>query len=136
MKYAYAYGYALVIFLIMDALWLGLIARSFYVERMGDLMVDQPRWGAAAIFYLLFVAGVVYFAVAPGLVAGQWTVSAVNGALFGFFAYLTYNFTSLSVIRGFDPTMAIVDTLWGAALGAGVAAVAAAITLTFHGGNG
>jgi uncharacterized membrane protein len=129
MKYASAYGIALVIFLIMDAIWLGVVARSFYAERMGDLLLDQPRWGIAAIFYAVFVVGIVYFAVVPGLDRESWAHAALNGGLFGFFAYLTYNATNLSVLRGYDPVVAIVDTSWGAFLGALVAGGATAIAL-------
>jgi uncharacterized membrane protein len=114
MKYAAAYGLALLIFLVMDALWLGVVARNFYFTRMADILLDQPRWGVAAAFYAFYVVGVVYFAVAPGMAAGSWSVAAFNGALFGGFAYLTYNATNLSVMRGYDPLIALVDTSWGA----------------------
>lgn len=123
MKYAQAYGVALVIFLILDGLWLGVVARGFYTSRMGDLLASPPRWGVAAIFYALYVVGLVYFAVNAGLETGRWQAAALNGALFGFFAYLTYNATALSVIRGFDTTLATVDTLWGTAMGAVTAGV-------------
>ncbi len=121
MKYAYAYGIALVIFLILDGIWLGIVARNFYVSRMGDLMLDQPRWGVAAVFYAVYIMGAVYFAIAVGMAERSWQVAALNGALFGFFAYLTYNGTNLSVLRGYDEVIAVVDTLWGATVTAAVA---------------
>ncbi len=86
---------------------------------MGDLMADPVRWGVAAIFYGFYVVGLVYFAISVGMGQG-WQAAALNGALFGFFTYLTYNATALSVIRGFDSTLATVDTLWGAVMGAAV----------------
>lgn len=121
MKYAYAYGIALVIFLILDGIWLGIVARNFYVSRMGDLMLDQPRWGVAAVFYAVYIMGAVYFAISAGMAERSWQVAALNGALFGFFAYLTYNGTNLSVLRGYDEVIAVVDTLWGATVTAAVA---------------
>ena len=127
MKYIYAYGVALALFLVLDAIWLGVVARGFYASRMGDLLLDQPRWGVAAIFYALYVIGLVYFAVAPGLAAQSAAIAALNGALFGFFAYLTYNATNLSVLRGYDPVVAVVDTAWGTLLGAAVASATVAI---------
>jgi uncharacterized membrane protein len=126
-KYIQAYGIALVIFLILDAVWLGLVARSFYVSRMGELMADPVRWGVAAVFYALYVVGIVWFAISPGLAQGSWQVAALNGGLLGFFAYLTYNATALSVIRGFDSTLATVDTLWGTVMGALTAGAATLI---------
>lgn len=131
MRYVPAYFVAIVVFLILDAIWLGLVARSFYVSRMGDLMADSPRWGFAIVFYALFIVGVIYFAVSAGIANGQWTTAAFNGLLFGFFTYLTYNFTALSVIRGFDPTLAMVDTIWGAVCGALVSGITVMIVNAF-----
>jgi uncharacterized membrane protein len=133
MKYATAYGVALVIFLIMDALWLGVAARGFYTSRMGELLLDQPRWGVAAIFYALYIVGLVYFAIVPGMASGSWVTGAFNGALFGFFAYLTYNATNLSVLRGYDPVVAVVDTSWGTIMGAVVAGGATLAVNAWHG---
>jgi uncharacterized membrane protein len=133
MKYATAYGVALVIFLIMDALWLGVVARGFYTSRMGELLLDQPRWGVAAIFYALYIVGLVYFAIVPGMASGSWVTGAFNGALFGFFAYLTYNATNLSVLRGYDPVVAVVDTSWGTIMGAVVAGGATLAVNAWHG---
>lgn len=126
-KYLSAYGIALVLFLILDALWLGVIARNFYASRMGDLLLEQPRWGVAAVFYAVYIVGLVYFGVAAGMAVGAWQTAALNGALFGFFAYLTYNFTNLSVLRGYDGVVAMVDTGWGTFMGAIVAGGTVAI---------
>ncbi|WP_442578246.1 DUF2177 family protein [Mesorhizobium sp. ASY16-5R] len=126
MKYAAAYSITLVIFLALDALWLGALARGFYAERMGGLMLDQPRWLIAALFYLLYVVGLVYFAVTTGLAIWDWRIAAFNGGLFGFFCYLTYNATCLAVIRGFDPLLAVVDTGWGTV----ASAISAGLTVT------
>lgn len=130
MKYATAYGVALVIFLAVDALWLGVVAKSFYMERMGDLMADQPRWGVAVVFYAVYVVGLVYFAISTGMDSGDWRSAALNGALLGFFCYLTYDATNLAVLKGYDPVIAVVDTVWGTVLsgftsGATVAILAA-----------
>ncbi|MDP3897536.1 MAG: DUF2177 family protein [Mesorhizobium sp.] len=116
MKYLAAYGIALVIFLILDGIWLGLVARGFYMGRIGDLILDQPRWGIAAIFYAFYVVGLVYFAVSTGFTGGA-LLAGMNGALFGFFAYLTYNFTNLSTLKGYDGLIAVVDTSWGTVMG-------------------
>ncbi len=127
MKYASAYGIALVIFLVMDAVWLGIVARGFYMARIGDLILDQPRWGVAAVFYAIYIVGLVYFAISVGMAERSWQTAAFNGALFGFFAYLTYNGTNLAVLRGYDGVVAVVDTLWGASVGAIVAGGTVAI---------
>jgi uncharacterized membrane protein len=122
MKYVTAYGIAVVIFLIIDAIWLGIVARGFYSSRMGELLLDQPRWGVAAIFYLVYVAGLVYFAISVGMAQDSIAAAALNGALFGFFCYLTYDATNLAVLKGYDPVVALVDVVWGTVLSGTVAA--------------
>lgn len=123
MSYVLAYAIAVVVFLAVDLAWLGLIAKGFYADRLGGLLRDKPRWGVAIAFYALYVAGLVYFAIAPAMASGDWQAATLNGALFGFFTYLTYDFTNLAVLKGYDPLVAVVDTLWGTVLGATVAGV-------------
>lgn len=127
MKFVPVYLIALVIFLALDALWLGVVARNFYAERMGNLMLDQPRWGVAAVFYAVFVIGLVYFAISGHLASGDWKAAILTGALFGFFTYLTYDATNLAVLKGYDTTVAIVDTIWGTILGGIVSGATVAI---------
>ncbi len=121
MKYLAGYGMAVVLFLVLDAIWLGLIARGFYSARMGDLLLEQPRWGVAVVFYAVFVIGLVWFAVSAGMADGNWATAALNGALFGFFCYLTYDATNVAVLKGYDPVVAVVDTVWGTVLSGTVA---------------
>jgi uncharacterized membrane protein len=132
MKYASAYGIALVIFLILDGLWLGVVARGLYASRMGDLLADNPRWGVAVVFYVVYVVGLVYFAISTGMQAGDWKVAAMNGALFGFFCYLTYDATNVAVLKGYDPVLAIIDTVWGTVL-SGVTAGGTLLVLGWFG---
>src|SRR5262245_6107479 len=113
MRYAAAYGIALAILLVLDGFWLGIVARSVYVSRIGSMMLDQPRWGVAAIFYLSYTAGVLYLAVLPGWRESSWQTAMLNGAVLGFTAYLTYNATNLAVMKGYDGMIAVLDTAWG-----------------------
>lgn len=106
---------ALVLF-PLDALWLGVVARSFYVSRMGDLMLPQPRLGVAAAFYLFYVAGVVWFASLPNLTSGSLVSALIAGAALGFIAYGTYDATNLATLRGYPASLALVDLAWGTAL--------------------
>ena len=104
---------ALLVFLAMDALWLGVIARNFFVEQMGPLLRDDPNFLVAALFYLVFVAGILYFAVAAGLREGSLMVAILNGAFLGLLAYGTYDITNLAVLKGYPPLLAAVDMAWG-----------------------
>lgn len=109
----------LVVFLVLDALWLGVVARGFYREQFGDLMRPDIRWGAALAFYLLFIVAVLVFVVQPALAAGSLARAVGLGAFFGLVAYATYDLTNLAVLRGFSTTVALVDMAWGAVLTAG-----------------
>jgi uncharacterized membrane protein len=127
MRYAAAYVIALAILLVLDGFWLGIVARSVYVPKIGSMMLDQPRWGVAAIFYLFYTAGALYLAVLPGWREASWQTAALNGAVLGFTAYLTYNATNLSIMRGYDGMIALVDTAWGTVVTAMTAAACVAI---------
>jgi uncharacterized membrane protein len=110
------YLISLLVFLVIDAIWLGFIARDFFVQQMGPLLRDDPNLAVAAIFYAVFVAGILYFAVMPGLKDGSLWLAVLNGAFLGLLAYGTYDITNLAVLKGYTATLAIVDISWGTAL--------------------
>lgn len=114
---------AIIPFLAIDLVWLGVVARSFYRAQLGPLLADQPRWGVALAFYALYCAGIVLFAVLPGLRAGSLLHSALLGAAFGLVAYATYDLTNLATLRGWPPLMSLVDLAWGTVLTATVASI-------------
>ena len=82
-KYFAVYIAALVVFLIIDGAWLGLIARSFYVDQLGHLLRPSPNFGVAGLFYLFYVAGIVVFAVMPAMAQQSWMTAVILGALLG-----------------------------------------------------
>ena len=109
------------VFFAIDLVWLGLIARDFYRTQLGSLMADQIVWPVAILFYLLFIAGLIIFAVSPALEARDWTKALIMGAAFGFFAYATYDLTNLATLRDWPATLTVVDIAWGTVLGGTVA---------------
>lgn len=111
-----AYTLALVVFIGIDLVWLMGVARSIYVEEMGALLRKQPMIGAAVAFYLLYIAGLMLFAIAPGLAAGSPLKAAMLGAAMGLVAYGTYDLTNLAVIEGYTLRIALIDLAWGAVL--------------------
>lgn len=120
-KYFAIYMASLVTFLIIDGLWLGIVARSFYVQQIGHLLRPSPDFGVAGAFYLLYVVGVVVFAVLPALAQQSWVTALVLGALLGFIAYGTYDLTNLATLAGWPVLVSVVDMIWGAVLTATVA---------------
>jgi uncharacterized membrane protein len=113
-RFIAAYFAALVTLAILDFLWLGFIAKGFIQAQVGPLLLERPNWTAAVLFYLLYIVGVLIFAVAPGLEAGAWSRALLLGALFGFFAYATYDFTNLATLKGWTTALLVVDVAWGA----------------------
>ena len=122
--FAKLYAVTAPILFAIDLVWLGLVANQFYRAQLGDLMRPDPRWAAAILFYLLYVAALLVFAVLPGLEKASLSRAAVLGAGLGFICYATYDLTNLALVKGFPTIVAVVDIVWGAILSAGVAAVA------------
>lgn len=107
------YGLIALIFLAMDAVWLGKVATGFYKAEMGALMRPRPDFAVALAFYLLYVVGIVVFAAMPALEAGSPLRALLAGALFGLIAYATYDLTNLATLQGFSWRVAVVDMTWG-----------------------
>ena len=116
MSYVVAYVATALGFLVLDIIWLGFVAKNLYQREIGHLLLEDFNMVAAFAFYLMFIAGVVIFAVAPALQAGSWKTALLLGALFGFFTYATYDLTNLATLKGWSTTMTVVDIAWGAVL--------------------
>jgi uncharacterized membrane protein len=114
------YLLTLAVFLIIDMIWLGLVARALYRKYLGFLMSPSPNWAAAILFYLLFIAGLLIFAVVPGLKAESMSRAVLLGALFGLVSYATYDLTNLATIKDWPLVVTIVDMIWGTVLAASV----------------
>lgn len=110
---AVSYLVALVVLAIVDGIWLGVVSREFYKARLGHMLLDQPIWSVAILFYLIHAAGVAVFAVPPALNAGTWTSALLYGGLFGFCVYAAYDITNLATLRGWPMAVSAVDLAWG-----------------------
>lgn len=116
MDYIKMYVIAFIIFLVIDAVWLGLVAPKFYKAQIGHLMAEQPNLIAALIFYLVFIVGVVYFVINPAIEAQSLSRAIIGGLLFGFVTYATYDLTNLATLKDWPITVTIVDLIWGSFL--------------------
>jgi uncharacterized membrane protein len=108
-----AYIVALALFCLCDLAWLGFIARGFYRNEIGPLLLETPRWAAAVLFYPLYIAGVMFFCIAPALSQDGWTRALVNGLALGLVAYATYDLSNLATLKGWSVALVVVDVLWG-----------------------
>lgn len=123
-KIIVTYLITLIAFVAIDMVWLVWLARAIYVAEIGDLLRKQPNFPAALAFYLVYAAGLVFFAVSPGLKSGSLFQTMALAAALGFVAYGTYDLTNLSVMNGFGVKIAIIDLVWGTCLSAITSAVA------------
>ena len=113
-----SYLLILIVFLVVDLLWLGIIAKNLYQKYLGDFLSDKVNWTAAFIFYFIYVAGISIFAIYPAVNKGSVFNAVLMGALFGIFTYATYDLTNLATLKGWPVPIVFIDILWGAALSA------------------
>jgi len=111
------YFVTFIIFIGIDLLWLGIVAKNFYSNQIGFIMRSSPNWLAALAFYALFVFGLVYFVVNPAIENSSFKYALVSGLLFGLITYSTYDLTNLATLKDWPIYVTIVDLAWGTALG-------------------
>ncbi len=122
-KYFKLYLVSLAAFLAIDLFWLGLVARSFYQQQLGFIMAPSVNWFAAVLFYLLFLVGILFFVVVPGLESGSLKTTLLRAALFGLITYATYDLTNLATLKDWPVLLTVVDMLWGTFLSVSVSSV-------------
>ena len=119
--YAKLYLMTVFIFFAIDIVWLGYIAKPFYKKNLAGILSPNVNWRAAAAFYLIYITGILIFAVLPALEKGSLAKALLWGALFGFFTYATYDLTNLATISNWPLKIVIVDICWGMFLCSAVA---------------
>jgi uncharacterized membrane protein len=102
-----------VVFFAIDLIWLGLIAKNLYAKHLGYIMAEKVNWTAAILFYVLFIIGILYFAITPATSLGNVVLS---GALFGLISYATYDLTNLATIKSWPVIITVIDLVWGTTL--------------------
>ena len=117
------YAVAFTSFMVIDLLWLGVIARSFYRSELGHLMRGDVNWAAAVAFYVVFVLGIVVLVVWPAMERESLAQALLLGALFGLVTYAAYDLTNLATLEGFPLRLVVVDMIWGMALCTGISAI-------------
>lgn len=117
-----AYAGTALVMVALDMLWLGVVAKAMYQQGIGHLMAAQPNVAVAVCFYLLYALGVVIFAVQPQQGGGSWAQTLTLAALFGFFAYATYDLTNLATLRDWPWRLSLIDIAWGVVVSTAAAA--------------
>ncbi|TDO71328.1 putative membrane protein [Halanaerobium saccharolyticum] len=116
MYYLKSYLITIVIFFAIDLVWLGAVAKNLYREQLGFLLKDNFNATAAAIFYLFFVAGMLFFVINRAVELSSWQYALFAGAFFGFITYSTYDMTNLATIKDWPVMITVIDIVWGSFL--------------------
>ena len=117
MQLVIAYIASVVVFLALDFVALTQVIKPHFESKIGDWLLDSPRYGPAAVFYLFYVAGVIYFVVNPALSQDwSWARVFLTGAFLGALAYGTYEFTNLATLTRWSWSQVALDFTWGAVL--------------------
>ena len=129
MKWIIAAALAAVIFGILDGLWLNWAGPNLYEPNIGELMAEQFNPAPAAAFYLIYLAGTMWFAIRPGLNSRKVSVALLNGVLLGGLCYATFDLTSQAVFKVWATKVTLVDIAWGAFATGSTSAIVTWLTL-------
>lgn len=127
-RYAFAYLATGIAFALIDSVWLKTMSERLYRVEIGELLADKFRLAPAVAFYLLYILGMMIFAVGPAMQNGNWKTALCHGAAFGFFAYMTYDLTNFATLRVWSLKVTVLDMIWGTVLTGLAAATGAAAT--------
>lgn len=121
LRYVIAYIVTGIVFLGLDAVYLSTAGAAMYRQALGDQLASPMRVVPAVLFYLIYIGGLMVFAVAPAFESGKWITAVGRGAMLGFLAYATYELTNYATLARWVPKLVVVDLVWGTVL-SGVAA--------------
>lgn len=124
-----AYAATAITLVALDFAWLSLMMGPIYQKTLGPILADPVNYAPAVVFYLIYAAGVVFFAVRPALDSGNWSDAALRGAALGLLAYATYDLTNLATIKIWSLKVSLLDIAWGTILTGAAASVAALAAL-------
>ncbi len=124
LRWIAAYGVGGAVFLLVDLVWLSLMGPTLYRQALGEIMSERVNTAAAVAFYVIYVGGIVFLAVQPGLKAQSVVTAVVAGAVLGLVAYATYDLSNLATLKVWSLKVTVVDIAWGTALTAVAAGVA------------
>jgi len=117
------YLITVVVFFLVDIVWLGFISKNLYKRYLGHLMAPNVNWTAAIIFYFLFIAGLVFFVINPAIEKESLKHAILVGGFFGLIAYSTYDLTNLATMRDWPLNITVIDIIWGTILNAATAGI-------------
>lgn len=116
MSYIKSFIVTFSVFMVIDLIWLGVIAKKLYQKYLGYIMTSNINWIAAIIFYIIFVVGMLYFVIMPALNDMSLKKAIISGMAYGFITYATYDLTNLATLKNWPIMITIIDIIWGTTL--------------------
>jgi len=111
------------VFMVIDLIWLGLIAKNIYQKYLGHLMKENVNWPAAIIFYCIFIVGLLFFVIDPALQKESVGYAVLAGGGFGIITYATYDLTNLATLKEWPIIVTVIDLIWGTVLSGSTAGI-------------
>jgi len=116
MKIVFLYLCTTVIFFAVDAIGLKFLVKPVFERHISHLFADPFRVIPAAVFYLGYIAGLLWFVSVPALRANDPLAALIGGALLGLLAYGTYEFTNYATLKDWSFEQVATDLIWGGVL--------------------
>ena len=133
LKLIVTYFIALISFFAIDMVWLGVITKNYYKQMLGFVLSAIPNWAAAIVFYIIYIAGILFFAVNPSLKDMDCKIALLNGAVLGLLCYATYDLTNMATIAKWPIQIVIIDIIWGMVITSAVSGITyMAVTKLFN----
>lgn len=123
MSFIKSYAVTFIVLIVVELIWLLVLAKELYKKELGYIMKEKPSLAPAAIFGLLFVLGLVFFVVNPALTKGDWSYALLAGILYGLITYATYTLTNLANLEAWPLKVSLIDLIWGVVLGGSVSTI-------------
>lgn len=110
------YAITVVVFLVIDAVGINYLIRPVFEQHVGHLLASPLRLGAAAAFYMAYVAGLLWFVSLPALRENAPLQALVGGMVLGFLCYGTYEMTNYATLKDWSLQQVAIDLAWGTIL--------------------
>lgn len=111
-KYAIGYLATGIAFAFIDSIWLRTMYTRLYQPEIGPLL-GNLKLAPSIVFYLLYIAGMMWFAVGPALANGRWQTALIQGAVLGCLCYATYDLTNQATLKLWSTKVTVLDIVWG-----------------------
>ncbi len=108
-----AFAAAAVAFLVIDIAWISLFLREVYETQLDSMMRPSASIWAATLFYIGYIAAIVFIAVRPALAEKRTATAILNGAVLGAVAYGTYTLTNYAIFAQWSVLLVVSDIGWG-----------------------